>query len=205
MTSSKSLNYFFTSEMRKATGDWIDTVQDTVTDAFETASDGIKAVTGHVSAIKLPEFPSVETPQFLKDIFSNLKSRKREENRGESEEDEGPQRPNKNPQDAAAIAALIAAQMSSPSDSKTNSTDRGAVDARQNGLMHLTRKLIEIRSMLLSIDQSDTLKLPSIVVIGSQSSGKSSVLEAVVGHEFLPKSVSYWISLVWVSKIMNYL
>jgi len=53
--------------------------------------------------------------------------------------------------------------------------------------MHLTRKLIEIRSMLLSIDQSDALKLPSIVVIGSQSSGKSSVLEAIVGHEFLPK------------------
>ena len=55
--------------------------------------------------------------------------------------------------------------------------------------MHLTKKLIEIRSMLLSIDQSDALKLPSIVVIGSQSSGKSSVLEAIVGHEFLPKSV----------------
>ena len=60
-------------------------------------------------------------------------------------------------------------------------------DMRQNGLMSLTKKLIEIRSMLLSIDQSDALKLPSIVVIGSQSSGKSSVLEAVVGHEFLPK------------------
>ncbi|CAG8577586.1 8482_t:CDS:2, partial [Cetraspora pellucida] len=33
------------------------------------------------------------------------------------------------------------------------------------------------------------LKLPSIVVIGSQSSGKSSVLEAIVGHEFLPKPI----------------
>jgi len=41
--------------------------------------------------------------------------------------------------------------------------------------------------MLLSIDQNDALKLPSIVVIGSQSSGKSSVLEAIVGQEFLPK------------------
>ena len=58
--------------------------------------------------------------------------------------------------------------------------------------MNLTRKLIEIRTMLLSIDQSDTLKLPSIVVIGSQSSGKSSVLEAIVGHEFLPK----WVEVV---------
>lgn len=61
------------------------------------------------------------------------------------------------------------------------------VSGQSNELMHLTKKLIEIRSMLLSIDQSDALKLPSIVVIGSQSSGKSSVLEAIVGHEFLPK------------------
>ncbi|KAH9811128.1 P-loop containing nucleoside triphosphate hydrolase protein [Melampsora americana] len=53
--------------------------------------------------------------------------------------------------------------------------------------MQLTRKLIEIRSLLMSIDQDETLVLPSIVVIGSQSSGKSSVLEAIVGHEFLPK------------------
>lgn len=41
--------------------------------------------------------------------------------------------------------------------------------------------------MLMEIDQNDALKLPSLVVIGSQSSGKSSVLEAIVGHEFLPK------------------
>ena len=56
-----------------------------------------------------------------------------------------------------------------------------------NELMLLTRKLIEMRSILMSIDHAQTLQLPSIVVIGSQSSGKSSVLEAIVGHEFLPK------------------
>lgn len=61
-------------------------------------------------------------------------------------------------------------------------------------LLDLTKKLIEIRSMLLSLHNSDEtspandeLKLPSIVVIGSQSSGKSSVLESIVGKEFLPK------------------
>lgn len=80
----------------------------------------------------------------------------------------------------------MAAANLSAADSKAND-DNVPPDVRQNGLMHLTRKLIEIRSMLLSIDQSDALKLPSIVVIGSQSSGKSSVLEAIVGHEFLPK------------------
>lgn len=52
----------------------------------------------------------------------------------------------------------------------------------------LTRKLIQVRNILKTIDhESDSLSLPSIVVIGSQSSGKSSVLEAIVGHEFLPK------------------
>lgn len=54
-------------------------------------------------------------------------------------------------------------------------------------LMLLTRKLIEIRTILLSIGEDAGLTLPSIVVIGSQSSGKSSVLEAIVGREFLPK------------------
>jgi GTP-binding protein EngB required for normal cell division len=53
--------------------------------------------------------------------------------------------------------------------------------------MLLTRKLIEIRSILLSIGEEAGLTLPSIVVVGSQSSGKSSVLEAIVGREFLPK------------------
>ena len=54
-------------------------------------------------------------------------------------------------------------------------------------MMLLTKKMIEIRSILQTVGQSEALTLPSIVVIGSQSSGKSSVLEAIVGHEFLPK------------------
>lgn len=31
------------------------------------------------------------------------------------------------------------------------------------------------------------ITLPSIVVVGGQSSGKSSVLEAIVGRDFLPR------------------
>jgi hypothetical protein len=89
--------------------------------------------------------------------------------------------------DEAVVAALVAATMSSPLDTTTENAKDLSVDSRQNGLMHLTRKLIEIRRILLSVDQGDSLKLPSIVVIGSQSSGKSSVLETIVGHEFLPK------------------
>ena len=63
----------------------------------------------------------------------------------------------------------------------------GEESARDDQMMLLTKKMIEIRSMLQVVGQSNTLILPSIVVIGSQSSGKSSVLEAIVGHEFLPK------------------
>lgn len=62
--------------------------------------------------------------------------------------------------------------------------------ARDDQMMLLTKKMIEIRNMLQKVGQSSALTLPSIVVIGSQSSGKSSVLEALVGHEFLPKGTN---------------
>lgn len=61
-------------------------------------------------------------------------------------------------------------------------------DETSDEMLNLTRQMIEIRNILTAVDnQSETLKLPLIVVIGSQSSGKSSVLELIVGHEFLPK------------------
>lgn len=55
--------------------------------------------------------------------------------------------------------------------------------------LSLTKKMIEIRNLLREVMPSNeiSLRLPGIIVIGSQSSGKSSVLEAIVGHEFLPK------------------
>lgn len=83
---------------------------------------------------------------------------------------------------AAAVAAAYAA-----SDEDDEEDKQEATSHQPAALVQLTKKLIEIRNVLLSVDQSDALKLPSIVVIGSQSSGKSSVLEAIVGHEFLPK------------------
>jgi hypothetical protein len=173
------------SEFRRTTGGWISSAQDTVSDIFDTASGGLKSVSSRVSDVKLP---NIETPQFLKNLFAASEGSQNGREKESSEDGAGSGSKNRSPKDDAAIAALVAATMSSPSDSKaTNDSNGNGLDARQNGLMHLTRKLIEIRSMLLSIDQSDALKLPSIVVIGSQSSGKSSVLEAIVGHEFLPK------------------
>ncbi|KAK7690746.1 hypothetical protein QCA50_005845 [Cerrena zonata] len=174
-------NYKF-EEMKKKSNEVLSAIHDTATDIFDTASDTFKAVSSRVSDVKLPELPDLDAPQFLKDLFKSSDGGKgKQRDNGEDPEDGSH---NKRPDgEDAIIAALVAATMSSPSDSKS---DSGSSDS-QNGLMHLTRKLIEIRSMLISIDQSDALKLPSIVVIGSQSSGKSSVLEAIVGHEFLPK------------------
>lgn len=176
-------------EFKKTTSEWMNAVQDTASGAFGTASSGLKDVSESLSeGLKgvSERVSNVEAPQFLKDMFSGMKERreKRRERKEDGQGGDGQGGGSKPPTDEAAIAALVAATMSSPSEPKQGVSEE---DARQNGLMHLTRKLIEIRSMLLSIDQSDALKLPSIVVVGSQSSGKSSVLETIVGHEFLPK------------------
>ena len=168
-------------EFRNKSSAWIGAFQDTATDIFDSASDTFKSVSARVGEVKLPQLPTIETPQFVTDFFASFGG----DGKGEGDGSGGSQRRPPNGEEAAAIAALVAATTSSPSEPKYQ--DDTGDTSQLNGLMHLTKKLIEIRSMLLSIDQSDALKLPSIVVIGSQSSGKSSVLEAIVGHEFLPK------------------
>ncbi|KAJ4123290.1 mitochondrial dynamin GTPase Msp1 [Fusarium equiseti] len=86
---------------------------------------------------------------------------------------------------AAAVGASAAAYGYDQSDEEDPRNVQQV--AKDDQMMLLTKKMIEIRSILQKVGQSSTLTLPSIVVIGSQSSGKSSVLEAIVGHEFLPK------------------
>ena len=83
---------------------------------------------------------------------------------------------------AVTTGAALGYSQSPEEDSRS-----GEQAARDDQMMMLTKKMIEIRNILQQVGQIDALTLPSIVVIGSQSSGKSSVLEAIVGHEFLPK------------------
>ncbi|GAA6036513.1 hypothetical protein JCM8097_003542 [Rhodosporidiobolus ruineniae] len=90
------------------------------------------------------------------------------------------------PKESAKPLAVAAAAMASSIPVVLDAQEEGGQDPSED-LMILTRKLIEIRSILLSIGEEAGLTLPSIVVVGSQSSGKSSVLEAIVGKEFLPK------------------
>jgi hypothetical protein len=45
----------------------------------------------------------------------------------------------------------------------------------------------KLQDVLGAFGQTTTTDLPQIVVVGGQSSGKSSVLEAIVGRSFLPR------------------
>jgi dynamin 1-like protein len=52
-----------------------------------------------------------------------------------------------------------------------------------NDLIPLVNKLQDVFNTI----GSDTVDLPQIIVVGSQSSGKSSVLENIVQRDFLPR------------------
>ena len=122
----------------------------------------------------------IELPVWMKGLFEGERSE------GSSQGGPGGEPPpNQSRAGAAAVAGTGAAfgyTMSPEEDDRS-----GEEGARDDQMMMLTKKMIEIRSILQVVGQSNALILPSIVVIGSQSSGKSSVLEAIVGHEFLPK------------------
>jgi dynamin-like GTPase MGM1, mitochondrial len=121
----------------------------------------------------------VEVPSWMQNIFQG---KEKEGGRGQGE----PEPPKQSGAGAAAAAGTTAAAFGYDSKSEEDRRDEEQI-ARDEQMMLLTKKMIQIRGLLQTVGQSETLSLPSIVVIGSQSSGKSSVLEAIVGHEFLPK------------------
>ncbi|PCG93740.1 Dynamin [Penicillium occitanis (nom. inval.)] len=121
-----------------------------------------------------------ELPEWMQKIF-----RLDEESTGGDGGNGGNKAPNDN--QVAATAAGAAAGSAYAYENTDDGDYQTRREADNDQMMVLTRKMIEIRNILTQVGQSNTLTLPSIVVIGSQSSGKSSVLEAIVGHEFLPK------------------
>lgn len=124
----------------------------------------------------------IDTPEWMQGLFS------RQQGGSEGGDGGAPGGPQKQESRAGVAAAGAATAAAFGLDEDKEEDDRSAeTAARDDQMMLLTRKMIEIRSLLQTVGQSETLTLPSIVVIGSQSSGKSSVLEAIVGHEFLPK------------------
>lgn len=125
---------------------------------------------------------SVEMPGWMKDIYEG-RAGQEEGGQGGSG---GPNEPKQSNAGAVGAGAATAGAFALDSEGQEDTRSEDAA-ARDDQMMMLTRKMIEIRSLLQTIGQSESLTLPSIVVVGSQSSGKSSVLEAIVGHEFLPK------------------
>ncbi len=121
-------------------------------------------------------------PEWLDKLTAKLKSHSSSGSGGPSGDGGGPQQ-SRGAGAAVAGTAVAFGYSQSPGDDE-RSEDQVA---RDDQMMVLTKKMIEIRSMLQLVGKSEALVLPSIAVIGSQSSGKSSVLEAIVGHEFLPK------------------
>ena len=65
-------------------------------------------------------------------------------------------------------------------------------DDTADQMLNLTRQMIEIRNILTAVDsQSETLKLPSIVVVGSQLSGKSSVWRPSWARSFFQREITW--------------
>jgi vacuolar protein sorting-associated protein 1 len=54
-------------------------------------------------------------------------------------------------------------------------------------LWNQLRKLVTLIDELRDVGLQEYINLPRIAVLGSQSSGKSSVLESIVGLDFLPR------------------
>ena len=154
--------------------------RDVVSSAAGGAFDSAKGVAEQMSRGWDKAKEDVGMPEWLQTLFAKDEERKSHGGGGPD-----PEPPTQSRSAAATIAGTGAAfgYTQSPEDDERTNEET----ARDDQMMVLTKKMIEIRSILQMIGQSGALVLPSIVVIGSQSSGKSSVLEAIVGHEFLPK------------------
>lgn len=203
------------SQVTDTLGSAYDTTSSALSSAFDTTSNTLGAIGSTVSggvtgaaneaqsradAFRqgTKEWWEAFTTQFVReevkaDEDKGGRSSEAESSERTREERNDRGRPNEEPEGPSGEEATVLGLSAAAVVAKDSDEDKAAADPFSGGvgqehqLLQLTRKLIEIRTVLLSVDQSDALKLPSIVVIGSQSSGKSSVLEAIVGQEFLPK------------------
>lgn len=161
--------------------------KDSVTDGLGTIFSGAKDAAGQTYKGWENTKEQVEMPEWLQKVL-----RIHEDigtGGGGSGGDGGGGRPKQSKTSTGVAAGATAAAYGYEKSDEEDPRESEEV-ARDDQMMVLTKKMIEIRSILQKVDQSSTLTLPSIVVIGSQSSGKSSVLEAIVGHEFLPKGTN---------------
>jgi ABC-type branched-subunit amino acid transport system ATPase component len=63
-----------------------------------------------------------------------------------------------------------------------------AEESSEGGLLWLQlRKFVNLVDELRDLGLQEHINLPRIAVLGTQSAGKSSVLESIVGLDFLPR------------------
>ena len=159
-------------------------------DIASTTFDGAKKTVGSIyesvsgGIDKLDKLERPEMPEWMQNIikFGGKEDGERGSGAGgEGGAGGGRKKPDggKNPY-VAAGAVTAGAYVYTPEEDARNAVQA----AKDDQMMLLTKKMIEIRNILSRVGQTQaqTLQLPSIVVIGSQSSGKSSVLEAIVGQ-----------------------
>ncbi|KAJ5578183.1 uncharacterized protein N7459_007147 [Penicillium hispanicum] len=162
--------------------EWLKLVGETAGGTASSLFQGIQDVAEQTQRGWNKTTEDVELPEWMQKIL-RLDEDSQSQNGGSSGG-------GKEPKEGRATAAGAAAATGSAfgyDDSEEEHSRAEKEVANDDQMMLLTRKMIEIRNILQTVGQSGSLTLPSIVVIGSQSSGKSSVLEAIVGHEFLPK------------------
>ncbi|KAI1466473.1 dynamin family protein [Daldinia caldariorum] len=160
--------------------DVIYTTKDAITSTATGLLDGARDIASQTKQGWQNTKDQVELPEWMQKILRSQEEIGTGKQGGGSGGDEPPKQ--------SRTGAAVAAGASAAAYGYEQSSDDSPQDmAKDDQMMVLTKKMIEIRNILSRIGQSGTLTLPSIVVIGSQSSGKSSVLEAIVGHEFLPK------------------
>ena len=160
--------------------EWLSGTWDSTKTVAGDISDGVVGVASQINrgwhnTVDNFELPKFQAPGWIEDLFKGTEEQSQDR---KSSNDSPPEEPK-----VVLAAAAVVAGAYALDDEK----EKKFTEANSDQIMLLTRKMIEIRSTLQALGQNDDFKLPSIVVIGSQSSGKSSVLEAIVGHEFLPK------------------
>ncbi|CAG9999937.1 unnamed protein product [Clonostachys byssicola] len=158
------------------------TTKDTITGTATGIFDGAKDIAAQTRQGWEATKEQIEVPDWVQKIL------RIHENIGTGGNGSGPggEEPKQSRTSAGVAAGATAAAYGYDKSDEEDPRETAEV-AKDDQMMILTKKMIEIRTILQKVGQSSTLTLPSIVVIGSQSSGKSSVLEAIVGHEFLPK------------------
>ncbi|EPX71054.1 GTPase Msp1 [Schizosaccharomyces octosporus yFS286] len=181
--------------------DYTKDVFDRAFNVVDTAWDKTRGVVNDATSINLPE---IHMPGWMEKILRldeesvekrrQMQLRKTLEKENQAENESSSSGGDDNP--AGVVVGLTGAVASNLTNDDENSYEklnedekqRLAQESKDDRMMIFTKKMIEIRNILHDIqDDNSHITLPSIVVVGSQSSGKSSVLEAIVGHEFLPK------------------